>query len=109
MGRLSKGTPEYRAWTDAKTRTTNPRGKDWRYYGARGIRMAPEWLHDFPAFLACIGPRPAPSYSIDRIDVNGDYAPGNVRWATVMEQRMNQRRMLGRLDCSESMTGDVGS
>jgi hypothetical protein len=95
MNRGSRGTPEYRAWTDAKTRVSNPNYKDWRYYGARGIRMAPEWLHDFAAFLADVGPRPGPGYSIDRIDVNGDYAPGNVRWATAIEQRRNQRRALG--------------
>jgi hypothetical protein len=85
-------TPEYTAWNAAKTRTRNPHYKGWRHYGGRGIRMAPEWLNDFPAFLAHIGPRPGPGYSIDRIDVDGDYAPGNVRWATVAEQRMNQRR-----------------
>lgn len=109
---IANETPEYRAWTNAKTRTTNPRYKDWRYWGARGIRMAPEWLHDFPAFFAHIGPRPGPGYSIDRIDNNGDYAPGNVRWATATEQKMNQRPYAscasGSRYGAKRMTGDVG-
>lgn len=84
-------TPEYRAWDNAKQRTINPGYVGWRHYGGRGIRMAEEWLHDFAAFLAHVGPRPGPGYSLDRIDVNGHYTPGNVRWATRSEQAQNKR------------------
>jgi hypothetical protein len=84
-------TPEYVAWKSAKRRATCPTGQTWKYYGGRGIGMAAEWLDDFPAFLAHIGPRPGPGYSVDRIDVDGDYAPGNVRWATVLGQARNRR------------------
>ena len=84
-------TPEYRSWRCAKNRTTNPASAGWRYYGARGITMAAAWLEDFAAFLAHVGPRPGPGYSIDRIDNDGNYEPGNVRWATALEQRHNQR------------------
>lgn len=53
--------------------------------------MAPEWKDDFLAFMAHIGPRPGPEYSVDRIDNNGNYEPGNVRWATGSEQVRNRR------------------
>lgn len=89
--RNARLSPEYVAWKGAKARVSNPNGKDWPRYGGRGIRMAPEWLDDFPAFLAHIGPRPGPGYSLDRIDVDGDYAPGNVRWADALTQRHNRR------------------
>ena len=55
--------------------------------------MCAEWLHDFAAFFDHVGPRPGPGYSIDRIDPDGDYAPGNVRWATALEQRHNRSRI----------------
>jgi len=84
-------SPEYRSWTNAKQRTTDPNIPQWKDYGGRGIRMAGEWLHDFAAFFAHIGPRPAGT-SIDRIDNDGNYEPGNVRWATRSEQMRNQRR-----------------
>lgn len=89
--RGNRFTPEYQAWVGAKARTTNPNISQWANYGGRGIRMAPEWLNDFAAFLAHVGPRPGPGYSLDRIDVDGDYAPGNVRWATQSEQMQNLR------------------
>ena len=68
-----------------------PRYEDW---GGRGVTMAPEWVRDFPAFEAYMMALPHalwPGYSIDRIDNNGDYAPGNVRWSTAADQRRNQR------------------
>lgn len=84
-------TPEYHSWRAAKTRVANPHGNRWQYYGERGVRMAEEWLDDFAAFLAHVGPRPGPGYSLDRIDNERGYEPGNVRWATASEQRRNQR------------------
>lgn len=56
--------------------------------------MAQEWLDSFSEFLAHIGPRPGPDYSVDRINNDGDYEPGNVRWATRSEQMRNRRQVL---------------
>lgn len=81
---------EYRSWMAAKTRVSNPRDPHWPDYGGRGIQMFEGWRNDFAAFLAHVGPRPVGT-SLDRIDPNGDYAPGNVRWATPLQQRHNRR------------------
>ena len=85
-------TPEYKVWVGAKIRCFDPHSENYKYYGGRGITMDPLFANSFEAFLADIGHRPSPSHSIDRIDVNGHYAPGNLRWATAREQRANQRR-----------------
>lgn len=84
-------TPEYRAWWQAKERCFNPKCQRYPAYGGRGITMHDGWVHDFSAFLAHIGPRPSAAHSLDRIDVDGNYAPGNVRWATKREQDENRR------------------
>jgi hypothetical protein len=84
-------SPEYRAWTNIKVRCSNPKAANYDDYGGRGIRMCLEWIDDFMAFYTHIGPRPSAKYSVDRIDVNGHYEPGNVRWATGSEQQLNRR------------------
>jgi hypothetical protein len=83
---------EYTAWQDMKARCTNPNDPYWEDYGGRGIRVCKEWQNDYSAFLAHIGPKPSPELSLDRIDNNGNYKPGNVRWATKKEQNDNRRQ-----------------
>lgn len=90
-GSGGKRSPEYRSWAHAKERCTNPNVNGWHYYGGRGVRMCEEWLADFTAFYEHIGPRPTPKHSVDRINVNGHYEPGNVRWATAHEQARNKQ------------------
>jgi len=94
-GEARKGewSAEFRAWCGAKSRCYDKNSKNYRYYGGRGIKMADEWINDFQAFLEHVGRKPHKGLSLDRIDVDGDYAPGNLRWATWHEQRMNQRCM----------------
>ena len=84
------GTPEYRAWVAARSRCRDPNHKSWKDYGGRGIKFSPAW-DDFMQFFADMGPRPSSKHSLDRIDVNGNYEPGNCRWATVGQQMSNRR------------------
>ena len=81
---------ELLAWRNMIYRCESPRHRAYQYYGGRGIAVYDEWRQDFTAFLGHIGPRPSPDYSLDRIDNDGDYRPGNVRWATRSEQRRNR-------------------
>jgi hypothetical protein len=74
-------------------RCTNPTDGSYEYYGGRGITVCAEWcrLGGFARFLAHIGPRPNDSLQVDRIDNSRGYEPGNVRWATRVEQARNKR------------------
>ena len=72
-----------------KGRCQNPKNSGYKYYGARGIKVAPEF-QTFEGFIAYMGPCP-PRHSIDRKDNDGDYCPGNVRWATQRTQMRNTR------------------
>lgn len=83
--------PEYNIWCAMRERCSNPNNKGYKYYGARGIKVDQEWQGSFETFFRDVGPRPSPQHSIDRINNNGNYEPGNVRWATVYEQAQNKR------------------
>jgi len=89
---LSNKIPEYESWKGMKKRCANPKDKEYRNYGDRGIKVCDRWLNSFKSFYADMGSKPSPSHSIDRIDVDGNYEPSNCRWATPKQQRNNQRK-----------------
>lgn len=89
-GRHGQRTPEYEAWLDMRWRCSTPSYKQWKDYGGRGITVCDRWLV-YSNFLADVGRRPSPLLTLDRIANDGNYEPGNVRWATRHEQQMNRR------------------
>jgi len=82
-------TPEYRAYIDAKGRCENSNNQKYPWYGARGIQFK---FDSFDEFIDDVGQRPSPKHSIDRIDNEGHYEIGNLRWATKSEQIHNRRQ-----------------
>jgi len=87
-------TPHYKRWANIVRRTTDPNDKDYKQYGARGIAMWDEWRNDVAAFVSylddVLGPCPK-GQSLDRIDNDGSYEPGNLRWADRSTQSINRR------------------
>jgi len=83
-----KVPPEYDAYMHAKYRCTNPKAQRYKNYGGRGIKFL---FASFEQFFAELGPRPR-GKTLDRTDNNGNYEPGNVRWATPKQQSNNRRR-----------------
>lgn len=87
-------TPEYAAWRSMIARCESRTWRDFPNYGGRGIRVCDRWRHSFDAFVSDVGRRPSSTHSLDRIDVDGNYESGNVRWATLEEQANNKRNTL---------------
>lgn len=87
---VRKMTKEYRCWNGIRDRCCNPKSIGYKYYGGRGIKFCEEWRGSFASFLDYIGPAPSPKHSIDRINNDGNYEPGNVRWATYKQQANNK-------------------
>lgn len=84
-------TAEHNTWLKMKERCYYPNSKNYQGWGSRGIKICDRWLNSFENFFADMGKRPSSKHSIDRYPNNdGDYEPGNCRWATMSEQRRNQ-------------------
>lgn len=81
---------EYSSWQSMKARCLDQGSKDYPRWGGLGIKVHPDWIDSFEQFYAHIGPRPDGT-SIDRIDTTKNYEPGNVRWATPVQQARNRR------------------
>ncbi len=104
--RAKQLTAEYRSWAMMINRCVNPNNPAWAYYGGRGIAVYAEWINSFEAFLAYVGLKPTLDHSIDRFpNNNGNYEPGNVRWANASEQASNKRnaRMLTAFGRSDNL------
>lgn len=72
-------------------RCSQPRNNSWQWYGKKGVKVCARWERSFKAFFEDLGPRPTPEHSLDRYpDRDGDYKPGNVRWATSDQQAANR-------------------
>ena len=84
-------TREYAAWHSMKDRCFNKNSNAFKDYGLRGITVTQPWVESFEAFFAEVGRRPSPRHTLGRIDNNGNYEPGNVRWETMSEQARNRR------------------
>ena len=86
------GTPEHKAWCNMVERCHTTTHRNYAEYGGRGISVCLEWRSNFQDFIKYVGLRPSPRHSIDRYpNNNGNYEPGNVRWATSKQQQRNMR------------------
>lgn len=85
--------PGYTVWIGMMIRCNNPKSQAYDRYGGRGIKVHPTWQGrgGFEHFIAYMGQRPSPEHQIDRIDNDGNYEPGNVRWATAKQNSRNRR------------------
>lgn len=83
-------SPEYAVWSSMKDRCTRSSHPHYSRYGGRGIGVCERWMDSFESFLSDVGPRPHPAASLDRIDNDRGYEPGNCRWATPSEQAANR-------------------
>lgn len=100
LKRYGSGLPKtinkklYGVWVNINQRCLNPKNKDYKYYGARGIKVCDEWIADFENFYnwsISNGYKENKHLSIDRIDVNGNYEPSNCKWIPLKEQSKNRR------------------
>lgn len=81
----------YKAWWNMIRRCTNPSDAGYKDYGARGISVCQRWMNSFDNFYADIEPRPSSRHTLDRINNDGNYEPGNLKWSTRQEQARNRR------------------
>ncbi|NTJ46849.1 hypothetical protein G6K93_07455 [Agrobacterium rhizogenes] len=86
----NRRSTEYVIWADMIDRCENPKCEHFKDYGARGIRICRRWKTSVANFIEDMGRRPSRNHSIDRINNNGNYEPGNCRWATWKQQQRNR-------------------
>jgi len=94
-----KRPPEYNSWWNMIQRCENPRTKDYKYYGQRGIFVDARWRKSYKAFIEDMGRKPDPTYSLERIDNMDGYHIDNCRWATKQEQISNRRSITLKRYC----------
>ena len=99
---ISSRSAEYRSWRAMRARCLNPNDPFFYRYGGRGVRICERW-GDFRNFLADMGPRPD-GMTLDRINNNGNYEPGNCRWATLHEQNAKRSNVRTFVYAGESLT-----
>lgn len=95
-------TPEYESYKKMMRRCYDPSSENYEFYGGRGIQVCKRWRDSIEAFMDDLGEKPEGDYTLDRIDVNGDYTPQNCRWADAQTQQRNKRV------CRKSKTGITG-
>lgn len=99
-------TTEYKSYAAIKTRCYNLKSKDYRWYGAKGIKMCDRWLNSFENFLEDMGPKPVKGWHIDRIDSTKDYEPSNCQWLSPADNlnKMNREQQIKRILLNGSLT-----
>lgn len=107
-----KKSPEFNVWCGMLARCENPKSHKFHRYGARGITVCERW-HKFEHFLSDMGPRPSMRHTLDRQDNDGNYEPGNCRWATMREQQLNRQNTVkvlrdGEVKCLAVLAAEAG-
>lgn len=110
------GTSLYGLWKRIRARCHNPNTNRYHRYGGRGIKLCREWRQSFEAFYAYVSVLPnceKDGYTLDRIDNDGDYEPGNVQWATATAQSRNRHsnhmiEFMGKTQCMQAWANDTG-
>lgn len=105
--------PMYKIWVNIKNRCSNKNDPTFCNYGGRGISLHPEWRISFIAFSNAMGVRPSPRHTVERIDNEKGYIPGNIKWATRKEQAHNMRKNIvltfnGRTQILAAWAEEVG-
>ena len=103
VNRKTYRNPHRERWAGMIERCENPRCASFAHYGARGITVCERWRSSFANFLADMGTPPTTGHTLDRIDNDGNYEPGNVRWATMAEQNRNRRSNRLLTFCGDTM------
>jgi hypothetical protein len=101
---MANKTTTYRSWKEMHQRCNNPRSAQYKWYGARGIAVCERW-GDFQKFFEDMGERPA-GHTIDRVDNDADYSPGNCVWATHKEQTRKQEKNVLTMKSAAQLRAD---